>query len=216
MIMKQVQYFYQLVIILSTSSFLFGSDITSKKIIQNVKDTMTSAKTLMIDFEEQYIWKLTDEKTFLKGQLTMEGEDRFRVTTEDQIIVSDGEMVWTYSIPSNRVLIDQLEKTMETLLPKRIFVHYTKDYTSRLLGEESVLSTDCYVVELCSEKSDEFISQVKVWIDKKKWVPKQIEQIDIMGNITRYLIHEIKMGIQIDKMLFSFEIPDDAEVIEMR
>ena len=54
--MKRFQYFYKLVVIFMTPSFLFGGDLTSNKIIQNVKATMISAKTLMIDFEEQYIF----------------------------------------------------------------------------------------------------------------------------------------------------------------
>jgi len=54
-------------------SILFSSDLTPEKIIQNMKSALESAKTLTIDFEEKYIWKLTGEESILKGRLIMEG-----------------------------------------------------------------------------------------------------------------------------------------------
>ena len=194
----------------------WGMDISPKKVISNVEKALISAKTVRVVFEEKYIWKLAGEEQSLKGELLLEGEDRFRVTTEDQIIVSDGDILWTYSEPSHRVLIDRLVNSDNTLLPRQFLFHYKKDYRSRLLGEEVILGRSCYVLEFTAETGDVFFTQINVWVDKMEWVPRKIEQIDLNENRTIYLLNEIEVGVTLKKDSFQFKIPDGADVIDMR
>jgi len=196
--------------------FLFGANISPKKVIQNVEKKLTSAKTAKVKFQETYIWKLTGEKQSLKGELFLKGEDQFRITTEDQIIVSDGKFLWTYSKPSNRVLIDKLSNSKDTLLPRQILFQYTRDYTARMGGEEKILGKPCYLLVFEAGTGDVFIPRVKVWVDKKEWVPRKVEQTDLNENRTIYLLREIEVGIPLNKDMFKFVIPEGAEVIDLR
>ena len=198
------------------SSSLFGNDISPKKIIQNVEKRLTSAKTIGVDFQETYVWKLTGEEQSLRGVLLLEGETRFRVTTEDQVIVSDGETLWTYSKPSHRVLVDKLVTSDDTLLPRQILFRYTKDYGVRIMGEEAVSGKPCYVLVFTAETGDVFIPRVHVWIDKEEWVPRKVEQTDLNENRTIYLIHDVHLGVPLDEKIFQFTIPEGAEVIDMK
>lgn len=192
-----------------------ATDIAPEKVIKNVEEALKKAKTLRIVFEEIYLWELTGEEQSLKGELVLEGEDRFRVTTEDQVIVSDGDTLWTYSEPSHRVLIDRLADSENTVLPRQILLQYTRDYRSRLAGEEEILGKPCYALDFTAETGDVFFTRVKVWVDKARWLPRKIEQIDLNENRTIYLIHEIQTGVQLEEGMFRFSIPDGAEVINM-
>ena len=190
-------------------------DIAPEKVIKNVEEALKKSKTLRIAFEEIYLWDLTGEEQSLKGELVLEGEDRFRVTTEDQIIVSDGDTLWTYSKPSHRVLIDRLADSDNTVLPRQILLQYTRDYRSRLAGEEEILGKSCYVMDFTAETGDVFFTRVKVWVDKARWLPRKIEQIDLNENRTIYLMHEIQTGVPFEEGMFRFSVPDGAEVINM-
>jgi outer membrane lipoprotein-sorting protein len=192
-----------------------ATDIAPEKVIKNVEEALRKAKTLKIVFEEMYLWELTGEEQSLKGELLLEGEDRFRVTTEDQIIVSDGDTLWTYSKPSHRVLIDRLTNSDNTILPRQILLQYTREYRSRLAGEEEILGKSCHLLDFTAETGDVFFTRVKVWVDKARWLPRKIEQIDLNENRTIYLIHEIQTGVPLEEGMFRFSIPDGAEVINM-
>ncbi|RKY53887.1 MAG: hypothetical protein DRP89_05625 [Candidatus Neomarinimicrobiota bacterium] len=196
--------------------FVFGADISSQKVIHNVEEKLISAKTAKVKFEEIYIWKLTGEKQSLKGELFLKGKDQFRITTEDQIIVSDGKILWTYSKPSNRVLIDKLSNSKDTLLPSQILFQYTRDYTARMGGEEKISGKPCYLLIFETATGDVFIPRVKVWVDKKEWVPRKVEQTDLNENRTIYLLSEIEIGISLNKDMFKFVVPKGAEVIDLR
>ena len=193
----------------------WGKDISPDKVIKNVEKTLTEAKTVRVVFEQTYHWSLTGEENTLKGELLLEGEDRFRVTTEDQIIVSDGETLWTYSKTSRRVIIDRLDNSDNTLLPRQMLFQYRRDYRSRIEGEEVVLDRPCYRLVFTSETGDVFFTQIRAWVDKQEWVPRQIEQIDLNENRTIYLLREIQIGMDLKQDTFQFTVPDSVEVIRM-
>ena len=132
-------------------SFLWGKDISPKKVIENVEQVLTSSETVKVDFEETYVWVLTGEEQSIRGELLLAGKDRFRVTTEDQIIVSDGNVLWTYNRPSHRVLIDKLASSENAILPRQILFQYTRDYESRVIGENECDGKPCYELLFSSE-----------------------------------------------------------------
>jgi len=197
-------------------SLVWGRDVSPKKVIRNFEKKLNSAKTVRVDFQETYIWELTGEEQSLRGELLLEGENRFRVTTEDQVIVSDGETLWTYSKPSHRVLVDRLATSDDALLPRRVLFRYTQDYHVRMGGEEEILGRPCYVLIFTAETGDVFVPQVRVWIDKKEWIPRKVEQTDLNENRTIYLLYEVRLNVPLDEKIFRFTIPDGAEVIDMR
>ena len=59
-------------------SFVWGRDVSSEKVIRNFEKKLNSAKTVRVDFQETYIWRLTGEEQSLRGELLLEGENRFR------------------------------------------------------------------------------------------------------------------------------------------
>jgi outer membrane lipoprotein-sorting protein len=147
--------------------------------------------------------------------MLLQGEDQFRVTTDDQTIVSDGTTLWTYSKPSNRVLIDRLEKTDQAVLPRQLFFEYKKDYQVRLGKEETLNESPCYVLIFSAEKRDVYIVQIRVWVDKDKWIPRKIEQTDLSKNKTTFILSSIETRVATDAGMFQFVVPEGAEVIKL-
>jgi outer membrane lipoprotein-sorting protein len=196
--------------------FLNGGEISPEKVIRNMEKTINSSKIIRVLFDETYIWKLTGEASSITGELVMQDDDQFRIITDDQTIVSDGDTLWTYSKPSNRVIIDHLTDSDEVLLPRQIFFYYTKDFQVRMKGEEEIRSNDCYTLEFTTKSGDSYIPKVKVWIDKEEWLPRKIEQTDLNNNRTIYLLRDIQIGLEMNNSIFQFIIPDSAEVIKMK
>jgi len=195
---------------------LFGAGFSSQEIIQKVEQTLSGQKTVKAQFEELYIWKITGEQQTIKGDFTLCGESQFRITTDDQIIVSDGKTLWTYSKPTNRVIVDKIENTENDWLPQKLFLKTRKEYRNRLSGEETLRDRQYYVIEFNAEKDDLYVTQIKVWIDKETWIPHKIEQTDISRNRTIYTLNNVQTGQPIENKSFEFQIPEGAEIIDLQ
>ena len=57
---------------------------------------------------------------------------------------------------------------------------------------------------------------MKIWIQKNKWTPQKIEQTDLNQNVTAYLLKNVKLGVPMDDALFLFEMPENADIVDMR
>ena len=186
------------------------------EIIKKVEKAIQSSSSLKIQFEEIYYWSLTGEENQLQGEMILGKDNRFRIETEDQTIVSDGKTLWTYSKPSNRVLIDEIMETDQSLLPMQIFFRFTKSYDAEWIGEETFQNMECHILKFLSQDEDEFIPEITVWVDQQEWLPRRVEQIDLSENRSVYLLKQIHQDHQVDAGTFQFQIPDSADVIRMQ
>jgi outer membrane lipoprotein-sorting protein len=99
-----------------------ASGITPDEIMKNVEHRLADQKTVKARFEEVYVWKLTGEKQTVKGEFLLKGDDRFRITTDDQIVVSDGKTIWTFKKGIQAPFDGRRNRRRETLLRPRIDV----------------------------------------------------------------------------------------------
>ena len=187
-----------------------------QRIIEQVEKTLKSAETVKVVFTETFHWELTGEKQSVDGTLILGQDDRFHITTTDQVIVSDGTTLWTYSRPANRVLIDVLANSEDTMLPRQILFQYKKDYTARNAGNEKVNNVLCTLLEFTPDSEAEYITKVRVWIDRKTWLPRKLEQTDLNGDRSVYDLTSLETGVEVSPDLFRFKAPQGAEVIDMR
>jgi len=169
-----------------------------------------------VDFTQTFHWKLVGETEVFEGTLIIAQGDRFHLTTGEQIIISDGKTLWTHDIPSRQVIVEDLQKTEDTLLPKELLFKYSREYVPTLKGKKTLKGRTCYVLELKPKTGDAFIQKMTVWVDAKEWITRKIVYQDINGNETTYEINSIRFNPPIKKNLFRFEPPAGVEVIDMR
>ncbi len=202
--------------------FLFGSTALifaqekAEDIVAKIRQTYEKLESLKGEFEQQYTWSLAGETQTLNGTLYLKKGDRYRVETPNQMIITDGKIVWTYSLDKKQVLIDRLEKSKENPLPRDLILKYTRDFKAKLLRSEKIGAVDCYVLALTPRDEDAYVQSVTAWIDKTSYLAPRIEQIDINENKTVYLLKNTQRNAPLADALFSFKIPDDAEVVDMR
>lgn len=190
--------------------------ISAKDIIKNVKKKYESIQSLKANFKQIYVWKLAGETQTLEGTLLLKSGDRYRIETNDQIIVTDGKKVWTYSKANNQVIIDVLTKSDENKLPKDLLFRYSEDYVPHYIGEEEVDGRKTYLLNLVPKDQDAFIKSMKIWVDASDWLTIKISQTDLNDNVNTYFVTNIEDNVDLPNSLFSFQIPPGAEVIDLR
>jgi chaperone LolA len=208
--------FFLLLFFLFASVSLILAQEKAEDIVAKIRQTYEKLESLKSEFEQQYTWSLAGETQTLNGTLYLKKGDRYRVETPNQMIITDGKTVWTYSLDKKQVMIDRLEKSKENPLPRDLILKYTRDFKARLLRSEKLGGVDCYVIALTPREEDSFVQAVTAWIDKTTYLAPRIEQADINDNRTVYLLKNAQRNTPLADALFSFKIPDDAEVVDMR
>ena len=186
------------------------------KIIAKVRSTYENLQSLTADFEKDYTWALAGETQTLAGKLYLKKGDRYRIETDVQTIVTDGKTVWTYSPEKLQVFVDRLEKSEENPLPRDLLVKYANEFKAKYLRSEALNGRECHVVQLDARNEEAFARSVTIWVDKKNSVAVQIEQRDLNDNVTTYRLKSFALNPSINDQLFTFAIPENAEVIDWR
>ncbi len=202
------------IICLMIPVFCFSKQ-NSDDLIRKMQKKFKASESERIDFVEVYRWKLTGEEASLSGKIWLKGEDQFHIETEDQTIVSDGKTLWTYSKPANRVLIDDLAKSDDALLPNQLLLKYTDNYQSVYIGEEEIHQNKCHLIELSSITQDTYIPKVRLWLNQSSNLPLMVEQTDLHGNQTIFKDLSIQLNIAVNDTLFRYSIPEGAQIIKM-
>ncbi len=185
-------------------------------IVKKVRKKYESIKTLQVEFVMTSYWALTEREEQLNGVLYLDGDRRYRIETDTQIIVTDGKTLWTYTKSSNQLIIDRLSPSKENPLPRDLMLSYTKDHRAELKGEVTYGGTPCYELIFLPKEEEAFIVQTRVMVDKKTWLAVLFEQEDINENKTRYELSDFSINIPLSPSLFTFTAPAQAEIIDLR
>lgn len=193
-----------------------GYSIDASEIINKVKKKYETVESFSAEFQQSFKWKLAGETQQQEGKIFLKNFDKFRIETDNQLIVSDGKTLWTYSADNNQVLIDDLSNAEDILLPRQLFLKFSEEYNPVLLGEEKYNDADCYALRLVAKNEEVFIKEMKIWIQKDSWLTLKIEHIDINENVTIYTLNNILINKKVDDKYFTYQIPPNVEVIDMR
>lgn len=154
------------------------------------------------------------------------------------VIVSDGETVWAYSPSKNKVFTgtaDEARAAMEEKEPihqkfdREEFEHpeNAEEAVDKLLeyfnvkktGTETIADSNAYQIELKpipDQMPAEYAAAgglLNLWIDQSRSVPLALSYTGgIMGEVSITAL-ELEINQGLDDSLFSFEIPEGAEVV---
>jgi len=212
---RNLRYFLLFVFVLFQANVSLAKK-DGNEIIEKVRDKYKDLTSLKAEFTQTFVWELAGETQSVKGTLYVKGDKHYRIETEDQLVVTDGATVWTFSKKGEQVIIDLIDNSSGGQLPKDLLFQYAKDYKAKFLAEEKVDGHDTYALALEPKEEDALLHSMKIWVDKDDWFTRKIEQVDINENINTYTIKKIEENPELDASLFKFEIPEAVEVVDLR
>ncbi len=191
------------------------ADAKTDRLLKDVQKVYEKLENVCADFTQTFFWKLTEETQKAKGRICAKGGDKFKIETDEQLIVTDGKTLWTFNKLNNQVVIDHAENsTSDNPFIKDFFKKYLTDYSP--FPDEEHAAKDLACVLLKAKTDDQFIRQLRLWIDKKSKMILKIEQVDLNENTTTFELSNIDVNAPLVSKNFIFEPPADAEVIDMR
>lgn len=212
--MKKIIKLSLLILPFLASTVFAGDD--AKDIVKKLKNRYEDFKTLKVNFSQTMVWALAGEESSVEGILYATGDNKYRVETDLQTIVTDGKTVWTYSKDKKQVMISAVGNSRDNQTPREMLLKYTREYSPQLNGEVVFNNVRCYDITFSPKEADDFIVSTRVFVDRDNWFALKIEQEDINENITRYELGDYELDKAFKGDLFKFPIPKDAEVLDMR
>jgi outer membrane lipoprotein carrier protein len=202
-----------LLIILLFCSVAFP--ITSEELALKVEEKYRSIKDLSIDFTKTLKSEIFETEKETKGKMYLKNPDKFRIETKDEVIVTDGEFLWTYSEQNEQVIKNTLEKSENIFKPNQYLSNFRKEYKAKLNGEEKIDKTECYKLVLTPKKEDSFITKMIIWIDKKTLLAQKLEYRDSNDNQITLIFDKIKINKDLKDSRFIFKTPKGIEEVDL-
>ncbi len=191
-------------------------DKKATEILDKVIENTESYKTFKVDF----VYKMYNEKSNIdesKEGILFVCKEKYRLLISNQMVISDGETIWTYLISDKEVMIGSAEENEEAITPSNLLNSYQEDYKSKFVKETTIRGKKVEIIELKPLKGKTY-SLIKVTIDKLKKQLVDFTIYDKNGSEYSYQINEFITNISLSDTTFTFSEKDypDVDFIDMR
>jgi outer membrane lipoprotein-sorting protein len=214
--MKQLLSWLTLVMI-SSGSLFAQSDAQSQKILKGVSARYKSYSSLSASFTLNILDQKSQKQEKQSGSILLKG-DQFRLSMNDQTIISDGKTTWTYLKESNEVQISENVTDENAITPANIFTMYEKGFKSKFNGEKSVNGKTQQIIELVPEDTKKSFFKVQLQIDKAGQYVSEAKVFDKSGNIYTYSIQKFTPNATVtnDQFTFNAATYPGVEIVDLR
>jgi outer membrane lipoprotein carrier protein len=213
--MKKIVFFTIIAAFMASLSntSLSQDNITAQQIIQNVQNVYSGITDAKASFT-QTIKYSNSKATSSTGTLYIKKENKYRIETGSQTIVTDGITSWSYSPKKKQVVIDNYKETGNTFSPNKYLFQYPENFYSDLEGTETLGGSDVYVLKLKPRESG-YVKSAQLWVDKNEWLIKKISIVSDESTTT-FTVKNIHLNVGLSDSKFTFTPPEGVEVIDMR
>ncbi len=198
------------------------ADARGSEVVEKLQRKFAELKTLSAHFVKQHYWRLMEQHQEMKGTLLVQRPGRFRMDSDVQVVVSDGKTAWNYAPANAQVLVSDYsaienDRSYEKLLFDLILLGgYDESYTPVYVGEKKVQRKTCHVVDLSRKKEDTYIHTIRMWIDKRLYLVRQVEYRNIHEDVTTFVLSDLKVNKRVKADQFTFHVPNGVELIDLR
>jgi len=193
-------------VFISLSGFGYAQD--AQEIIKKVQSNYKGIKDAKASFSH------SGKRNSESGTIYIQKENKYRIETKGQILVTDGVTSWSYSLKKKQVIVDNYKDDGNTFSPNKFLFNYPENFYSDLDGSETVSGLECYLLKL-TPRSKGNVKSAKIWVDKDENLIRKITIVSKEGTDT-YLLKKISLDSGVSSSKFTFPPPSDVEVINLR
>lgn len=205
-----------LIILLCASFGISLAQPKAEDVLEKVRKRYDAVTDAELRFSQKVHFPMTNVEQQTSGTLYVKKKNRYRVEMDDQSIVTDGQTIWSYSSANNQVVIDRFKQDEQSLSPEKILVGTPDNFTATVVGEEKVGGYETVVLKLVPRDEQSFIKSLRLWVDEKEWMIRQVEIIDLSEKQTTYSVLQVRTNTGLPDSRFVYTIPKGADVVDLR
>jgi outer membrane lipoprotein carrier protein len=205
-------------LLLMSGSLAFSQqhEYSVKEITDKLQKKYDSLQDATAHFTQHVKFGFSKIEQSFSGTLRMKRPNKYRIETEYQTLVTDGNTVWSYSPVNKQVLIDRYKETPDSFAPEQFLLNLPANYFASLVQQEKKGETTWFALKLVPKDDQSFIKSMKVWIEEGSWVVRKVEMLDVNDTEKMYDVQEIKINTGLKDVTFTFTAPAGTEVVDLR
>jgi len=185
------------------------NDPAAKKILDKIRKKYEGYKSLEASFA--LIIELPGQKQEVqKGTIAQDGDTKFRLEMNEQVIISDGKTTWVYLKKNNEVQINDADpKDLENgfLTPKDLLKRYQKgDYLYALTDKTTEGGKLLSHIEFKPKEKNSEYSKLRISIDEKASSIQSVKAFGKDGSRYTFAISKLTPNKQFAADHFTFDV----------
>jgi chaperone LolA len=189
-----------------------GYGLTAQQLMEKTRDEYKKTKTMSLKYTCVMDWKLRNKMDKSEGILLLKKPDKYLLKTKKIQLCSDGQTFWQYSVKNKQVVIRDLIDAADAFKIEELFFNFTSDFLPKSMSLESGF----YQLTLIHRKKSSQISEMIVKIDPQTRYPSWINIAYANGDETLYTISNIRVDEIISDSKFTFKIPNNVDIEDLR
>lgn len=177
--------------------------------LEQLKLKFETGQVFTADFHHQSIDSYTEDTTASRGQIWV-ADEQYKVETDHQLVLVDGEISTVYDENRNRVILSEYEPEEDDFAPSRILSGVDTTFSVETEEEQE----DQIYIRLTSDDPFAMYKEVEIFLSPEL-VPRRIRAVDPVDNVITTSFNEGSF-ITEKEQIFEFEYPADAEIVDMR
>jgi outer membrane lipoprotein carrier protein len=158
---------------------------------------------------------------FASGSTRMQGtlllkQEKYRVETDEQTLVTDGTTTWIYTPADQQVIINHADQDASTLSPETFFTDYADHY--RVVRTEEVWQNGVRhrKLRLTPTSSQTLFREVTLWVRPNDPIVTRLRVTDRDGSEITISLEDIDLNPGLRASDFTFTPPEYADVVDLR
>src|SRR5690242_20263554 len=105
-----------------TCAVAFADD-DAMSLLKQMEKKYDAIKDATVMFKQDVSYGVTKSEQSFKGKLFMKKGNKYRIELEDQMIVTDGKSVWSWTKSNHQVVIDAYKEDPRSFSPDKVLVN---------------------------------------------------------------------------------------------
>lgn len=192
-------------VLLLSATLSAQDDPKSKAVLDRLVAKSKSYTSFQADFSSRLQSKQDGLDVKQEGHIKVKGK-KFRLELDDNTVINNGTIMWTYSKESNEVMLSDPSEMDQELDPSKLFTQYETGFKSQFVEEKTDGGITVQVIKLFpTDAAKKAYHTIVMTIDKAKVEPKSVKVLYKDGNEVTYTLKKFTPNVELADSLFTFD-----------
>lgn len=182
---------------------------TADEVAQRLQQRYRAINSLQAEF----IQNVGDAS--LRGLLSVRG-DAFRIEMQDQVLVSDGATLWSYSQNDNQVVVQDYDEQELGFSIGQLFTNYLAVFRVTGATQATMSGVRHDVLALVPREAGTSVRDATLYVRSDDAVPTKVRVHDVNGSTLAFDLSNVRLNPRLASDTFTFRFPAGVEVIDLR
>ena len=151
----------------------------------------------------------------LQGTLSVR-RDAFRLDLGEQVLVTDGGTLWSYSRDDDQVVVQDYEPSRVGFSVGQLFTNYLDVFRVTAATKATIGGVAHDVLTLRPRSSGMSVRDATLYVRSSDAVPTRVRVHDTNGGTLAFDLRDVRRNVSLPSSTFRFDAPRGTEVVDLR